>query len=190
MCEVVVRGSDGQDLTFAVPSPEFTVLDLKQKIQERRSIAIRDQRLLYGGQMLQDGRTLESYNINDGFVIRLLISVPTPAASLNPIVRPATTVPILANVFVSGAAVGSGTMNFTNIPADCKVQRFKEMMYDRTGDNPENIRLIYGGKEFENSRGGTEMTLMDYGVTNNTTLHFVLSLPGGADAEPKITFTP
>jgi hypothetical protein len=53
MCEVVVRGSDGQDLTFAVPSPEFTVLDLKQKIQERRSIAIRDQRLLYGGQMLQ-----------------------------------------------------------------------------------------------------------------------------------------
>jgi hypothetical protein len=74
-------------------------------------------------------------------------------------------------------------MNFTNIPADCKVQRFKEMIYDRTGDNPETIRLIYGGKELSVSRGGTgmfkqsskrkpvpnkaaEMTLMDYGVTN------------------------
>lgn len=74
---------------------------------------------------------------------------------MNPLVRPAATVPILENVFVSGAAVGSGTMNFKNIPADCKLQRFKEMMYDRTGDDPETIRLIYGGKELANNRSGT-----------------------------------
>ena len=63
--------------------------------------------------------------------------------------------PILANVFVSGAAVGSGKMNFIKIPSEFKIKRFKEMIYDRTGDNPETIRLIYGGKELAVSRGGT-----------------------------------
>ena len=91
-------------------------------------------------------------------MVRLLISVPTPAASatsLNP--QPTAHTPVLANVFVSAAAAGGATMNFHDVPADCNLQRFKEMIYDRTGDDPANIRLIYAGKELETERGGTGM---------------------------------
>ena len=91
-------------------------------------------------------------------MIRLLISVPTPAAPTTPL-SPQRTAPthVLANVFVSAPAAGGGTMSFHDVPADCKLQRFKEKIYDRTGDDPENIRLIYAGKELEDNRNGTGM---------------------------------
>jgi hypothetical protein len=53
MSEVIVRGTDSQDTVFRFTGEQTTVADLKQKIFEQRNIAIRDQRLLYGGQMLE-----------------------------------------------------------------------------------------------------------------------------------------
>jgi len=181
MSEVIVRGTDGQDTTFRFTAEQSTVADLKQKIFEERNIAVRDQRLLYGGKILEDARTLESYNINDGFVIRLLVAVSAPGTStLN--LNPGLPVPNLDNVFVKPGISGGRTLTFNHVPVNTTIERFKAMIAERTGDDTETIRLIYGGKEFVDTTGGTPpqvMTLVDYGVSNNATLQMVFRLPGG-----------
>lgn len=45
--------------------PGTTVLQFKQRIQERQAILISQQKLLYGGQFLDDQRELDSYNIGE-----------------------------------------------------------------------------------------------------------------------------
>ena len=49
------------------------------------------------------------------------------------------------------------------------------MIAERTGDDPETIFLIYAGKQFEDRRNNTVMTLADYGVGNVC----IISLVGG-----------
>jgi len=181
MSEVIVRGTDGQDMTFRFAVEQTTVADLKQKIFEQRNIAVKDQRLLYGGKMLEDAKTLESYNINDGFVIRLLVTVAAPSTSTVNLDQ-TLPVPILGAVFVSSAVSGGRTITFNHVPVNTTIETFKGMIAERTGDSTETIRLIYAGKEFVDVTGGRApqvMTLADYGVSNNSTLQMVFRLPGG-----------
>lgn len=62
------------DVTFKVEGalPGHTVEWLKQKIQELSKTDPYDQRLIFTGKQLEDGRTLSDYNIRHGSVITLV----------------------------------------------------------------------------------------------------------------------
>ena len=51
----------------------------------------------------------------------------------------------------------------------------KNLIYKIDGIDVKQQRLIYGGKELSED----EMTLMDYNVQKESTLHLMLRLPGG-----------
>ena len=61
-------------------------------------------------------------------------------------------------IFVSAPDSGGRVMSFNNVPKTLTVDDFKDLIQQRTGDDPEMIRIMYAGKELEsvrNNKSGT-----------------------------------
>ncbi|GET03129.1 hypothetical protein GLOIN_2v1836722 [Rhizophagus clarus] len=69
---VIIRSSWGKTITIDVDLNE-TVDHLKAKIQNRESIPIDQQKLILGGEVIEDEDTLSDYNIQFGCTLYLLI---------------------------------------------------------------------------------------------------------------------
>ena len=53
--------------------PSDTVEEVKVKIEVKLAIPPQEQRLVYGGRQLEEGRTLSSYNIEDKSTLHLVL---------------------------------------------------------------------------------------------------------------------
>lgn len=54
------------------------------------------------------------------------------------------------------------------------IAEIKRSMQEKEGLNPDEQRLIFAGKNLDDDK-----TLMDYNITNDTTIHLVLRVRGG-----------
>ncbi len=70
--QIFVKMHNGENLTFSVRSTD-TVDSFKGKIWERSFIPRFDQRLIYNGKQLEDGRTLDDYNIRTESTLHLVL---------------------------------------------------------------------------------------------------------------------
>jgi ubiquitin C len=59
---VFVKTLTGKTVTLNLPS-NATVADMKQAFQDKEGISADQQRLIFSGKALEDGRTLAEYNI-------------------------------------------------------------------------------------------------------------------------------